>query len=54
MENFTFCAVNQLHEGALRIVYKDKKTTYDELLQKDNSVKVHYRNLQFPSTEILK
>ena len=37
--------VNQLYERALRLLYKDKNATYDELLQKGNSISVHYRNL---------
>ena len=37
--------INQLYERALRLLYKDKNATYDELLQKDNSISVHYRNL---------
>ena len=46
--------INQRHERALRSVYKNKKATYDELLRKDNSVRVHHRNLQLLATEIFK
>ena len=38
--------INQLHEKALRLVYK-YKATHCELLQKDNSARVHHKNLQF-------
>ena len=33
--------INIIHERALRLVYRDKKSTFDELLTKDKSVKVH-------------
>ena len=46
--------INQLHERPLRLVFKHRKATYDELLQKDNSGRVHHRNLQFLATEIFK
>ena len=36
--------INNLHERALQIVYKDNKSTFNELLTKDNSVSVHYHN----------
>ena len=42
--------VNHLHERSLRILYKDYLSSYAELLQKDNSVTVHTRNIQFPAT----
>ena len=28
--------INRIHERALRIVYRDKKSTFKELLEKDN------------------
>ena len=37
--------INKLHERALRIVYNEKNLTFEELLQKDNSITVHDRNL---------
>ena len=46
--------INQLYERALRLLYKDKNATYDELLQKGNSISVYYRNLQFLATELFK
>ena len=30
--------INRIHERALRIVYRDKKSTFKELLEKDSSV----------------
>ena len=46
--------INRIHERALRVVYNDKNATFDELLTKDNSVKVHDRNLQVLVTEMFK
>ena len=46
--------INRLHERCLRIVYSDKQSTFDELLEKDNTVSVHQRNLQFLATELYK
>ena len=46
--------VKSLHERALRIIYRDYKTTFSELLSKDKSVTIHQRNLQLLATEIFK
>ena len=46
--------INRVHERALRIVYRDKTSNITELLQKDNAVTVHQRNLQVLATEIYK
>ena len=37
---------NQLHERCLRIIYSDKKSSFDELLDKNESVSIHYQNVQ--------
>ena len=37
--------INRLHERCLRIVYSDNQSTSEELLEKDNTVLVHQRNL---------
>ena len=37
--------INRIHERALRITYKDKSSTFQELLEKDNSVSIHHRNI---------
>ena len=37
--------INRLHERCLRITYNDKTSTFKELLEKDNSVSIHYRNI---------
>ena len=46
--------INKLHERGLRLVYKDPKLTFKELLKKDNSVSIHHRNLQKLATEWFK
>ena len=46
--------INRIHERALRIVYRDKTSNFTELLQKDNAVIVHQRNLQVLATEVYK
>ena len=43
---------NRLHERCLRIIYNDKTSTFKELLGKDNSVSIHYRNIQALAIEM--
>ena len=43
--------INSLHEEGLWLVYNDLKLSFHQLLEKDNSVSIHQRNL---STEIFK
>ena len=44
--------INRLHERCLRLIYNDKHSTFHELLEKDCSVSIHTRNLQFLVTEM--
>ena len=44
--------VNKIHEGALRLAYKDSVSTFEQLLTRNNSVTFHERNLQLLITEI--
>ena len=46
--------MNRIHERALRIAYKDNVSTFENLLEMDNSVTVHQRNLQLLMVEIYK
>ena len=46
--------INRLHERALRIVYEDDKLSFQELLDKDDAVKIHDRNLQRLAVEMYK
>ena len=46
--------INHIHEMAMRLVYKDYTSSFDELLFKDKSFRIHHRNLQKPAIEIFK
>ena len=46
--------INDLHYGALRMVYRDETSSFSELLEKDGSVTIHHRNLQKLAVEIYK
>ena len=46
--------INSIHERALRITYGDKISTFQQLLEKGNSVSIHHRNLQALATEMFK
>ena len=46
--------INKLHERALRLVYNDKSSSFRELLERDNSVTIHERNIPVLLTEIFK
>ena len=46
--------INSIHERALRITYQDHISTFQELLNKDNSFSIHRRNLQALATEMFK
>ena len=38
--------INKLHERALRLAYKDDSSSFQELLDSDDAVTIHCRNLQ--------
>ena len=38
--------INHVHERALRLVYRDYISTFEELLIQDKSVCIHHRNIQ--------
>ena len=46
--------INRLHERCLRLVYNDKQSSFNELLEKDGSVSIHMRNIQILATEMYK
>ena len=46
--------INKIHERALGLVYQNKNLSFSELLQLDNAVTIHQRNLQVLATEIFK
>ena len=46
--------IDSLHYRALKIVYRDNLSSFDELLRMDNSVRVHHRNIQCLAIEMFK
>ena len=46
--------INNVHKRALRQVYLDFTSTFAELLDKDNSVTIHQRNIQLVAIEMFK
>ena len=46
--------IKNIHERALKLTYKGNKFSFKQLLEKDHSVTVHYKNLQVLDTEIFK
>ena len=46
--------INRLYERCLIIIYNDKQSSFIKLLEKDNSVSIHQRNLQILAIEMFK
>ena len=46
--------INHLPEKCLRVVYSDKTSSFEKLLETDRSVPTHIRNLQILATEFFK
>ena len=46
--------INHLYEHALRTVYNGNMSTFKKLLEKDNSVTIHVRNLRILAAELYK
>ena len=46
--------INHLYEIALRIVYNDNQSAFENLLRKDHSVSIHHRNIRSFTIEIHK
>ena len=44
--------INRIHVRALRIIYNDLVSTFDELVTKDKSFTIHHRNIQTLAIEI--
>ena len=46
--------INKLHERALRMVYQDSKSSFEELLLQNKSFTIHVRNIQTLAIELYK
>ena len=46
--------INKIHERALRLVYNDNISSFEDLLIKDNSVSIHKMNIQMLAIELYK
>ena len=46
--------INHLHERWLHIVYSDKMSSFEKLIETDRSVPMHIKNLQIFATEFFK
>ena len=46
--------INRLHERALRLIYNDFTTSFEQLLDKENSFTIHHQNIQSLSIEMYK
>ena len=46
--------INHIHERALRLVYQDYTTSFEDLLKKDGSLTFHHRNIHQVAIEMFK
>ena len=46
--------INNLHYRALRMVYDDQTSTFEELLNKDGNVTIHQQNIRALAVEMFK
>ena len=46
--------INRLHESCLHVIHSDKTLSFEALLEKNSSVSIHDRNLQFFDSEMRK
>ena len=46
--------INRIHKRALRLVYSDRVSSFDELLKKDGSFSIHHRSSQSLAIELYK
>ena len=44
--------IDALHYRALKIVYRDNESSFEELLRRDKSVTVHHKNIHFLAIEL--
>ena len=46
--------INRIHDRALRITYNNKSSSFQDLLDKENSVAIHHRNIRTVARETFK
>ena len=46
--------INRIHERALIVTYNEKSSSFQRLLEKDDSVTIHNRNIKILATETYK
>ena len=46
--------INRLHERCLQLIYNDKKLSFKDLLETDESVSINHRNLRLLAVELFK
>ena len=46
--------INKIHERTLQLVYDDRQSTFEELLNIDKSLTIHHKNVQVLATELYK
>lgn len=46
--------INDLHYRALRLVYQDTTSSFEQLLEKDKSVSIHHQNIHYLAIEMYK
>ena len=46
--------INHLHQRALRLVYNDYRSSFDELLKNDKSISIHHKNIHNVAIEMFK
>ena len=46
--------INHVHERTLRLVYDNYTSSFEELLQNDRTISIHYRNIYNLAMEMYK
>ena len=46
--------VTKLHKKYLRQIHRDETSSYEEVMEKDGSVSIHYKNIQTLEVEMFK